>query len=492
MNRLRQTLAALTICFLLASLATAKASDGGVEMTIAQFVSTYENTTGGELPTGRIAFLDTNTEAWGSSAMTEGSLAKRLCAILQKMNELNDGDRNVAIYMPNLREGSLPEYAFMECQRVHYFEAPLATGGIGSGAFAGCTGLVAISVPQMQGEVGSAAFTRCSLLVSVDMPRMAWALPMMAFSYCESLETLSLPSCVGHIGNGAFVGCTKLKTVNLPKAGEGLGAGIFEECPALTTITLSGVGATDPGTVDPDCFQGLNTAQCSLTFTATPHGEIYNGEVWKIGSNAHVFRSIQCPTAETSAVPVGMTTRAFAERYQNTDAADLPQGVIIFTDTDNRFWEDNEETQGLASELRRILQRLNTVDGAAVSISMPNFTGDIPMYAFQDCHALVSYSAPKATGTIFHFAFDRCSKLKSLELGAVSDPVGSVFGSETDTEAIDLIFHGNPRSLVYPDQQKWTWTYINERGSETFQLYVFRSITVKNTTPNSMESTLKE
>ncbi len=256
-----------------------------------------------------------------------------------------------------------------------------------------------LSMPNFEGAVAHNAFTICSSMKSVNFPK-AKSIEIGAFNHCYGLTTVNC-AAAKTICEHAFDQCFALTTVNCSSA-TAIYDSAFIECKSLTSLTLGGIKELL------DAFNGFENSQnCALVFTAIPSaGGDYDGKSW----GGKTWKSILTPAPKWK----GGSIATFVKTYSNATVYDLiaifEDTTIEFNDIDDKSWIANKQAlQDILFDMSlKMKYELKTTKG--YSISMPNFTGTVPDWAFYLCSALKSISLPKAT-YIGTGAFAECDGL---------------------------------------------------------------------------------
>ncbi|WP_164510377.1 leucine-rich repeat protein [Agathobaculum sp. Marseille-P7918] len=127
---------------------------------------------------------------------------------------------------------------------------------ISAGAFAGCPNLTSVELASSVTEIFNDAFADCPVLKTITLPAslevighrafkgsglQSLELPgsveiySEAFAYCDGLREVILPDTLQSINWRAFYGCKNLQTVDLP-AVPFIGNSVFGNCPNLKTV----------------------------------------------------------------------------------------------------------------------------------------------------------------------------------------------------------------------------------------------------------------
>ncbi len=154
--------------------------------------------------------------------------------------------RNLTVYW----EGSIPNKAFYECDRLVNltFKGNIST--VGNYSFYRCRRLKTLSFECDEGfegvsVLGDNAFAYCGALGSVALSAEVQLIPDFCFYSCSSLRTISfggndnvIPDGVLFFGESAFAYCESLVSLKLPSAVTELPVGLFEGCSYLSEIVI--------------------------------------------------------------------------------------------------------------------------------------------------------------------------------------------------------------------------------------------------------------
>ena len=124
---------------------------------------------------------------------------------------------------------SIQDYAFYNCTGLTSITIPDCVTGIGRDSFSGCSGLVRVTVPasavsylpkpQLQtvvitdGSIPDYAFVNCFDLTSVTINSGATSIGKWAFASCSKLSSITVPNSVRSIKKNAFDQCSALSSI---------------------------------------------------------------------------------------------------------------------------------------------------------------------------------------------------------------------------------------------------------------------------------------
>ena len=325
------------------------------------------------------------------------------------------------------------DFAFTACEKLGKIELPDSLTYMGKWAFSSA-GLTSVSLPGSLESVPESAFMNCDRLRSVSLPEGIKTIGENAFSNCKALSSVKLPEGIKTIGDYAFYQCRALGSVSLPESLETIGAGCFQD-DSLKKITIpAGVRS-----IGDNCFSkyGENEGWGSLYY-AGPE-VVFEGdpevsdklfglldsspdysytEFWdrvelfighrivklKITTSPGtvVDRTFLSPLVVDKKYPAEKDMTAGETAAKETlEKEDIPQGIQILT-----------VPEGVKKIAPEAFEGINTL----YRVILPDSLLEIGESAFKNCGGLQYVSIGSGLETIGREAFGGCRNLKEISL----------------------------------------------------------------------------
>ena len=139
----------------------------------------------------------------------------------------------------SVRHGSIPNYAFYECDRLYAIELPSDCTTIGVRAFHGCSSLLSLTVPDSVTHIEDMAFSDCRWLTEITLGSGLLEIGMQAFMSCINLREITLPDEVTILSPSLFANCKRLTTVTVSDKLTTVDDAVFRHCISLASFQTS-------------------------------------------------------------------------------------------------------------------------------------------------------------------------------------------------------------------------------------------------------------
>jgi len=134
--------------------------------------------------------------------------------------------------------GSVPSFAFIECEGLSSLTLEEGVTAIGVASFAYCTGLKSLSLPSSLTTIDNQALFGCTGLKDVVLPEGLAHLNYAAFASCSGLRSINIPAGLHAIDDYVFYNCSGLTSVSLPASIKRIGTSAFYSCSALKEVVM--------------------------------------------------------------------------------------------------------------------------------------------------------------------------------------------------------------------------------------------------------------
>lgn len=377
-----------------------------------------------------------------------------------------DGVETVSVVIPD-GISSISDSEFYGCSSIESVVIPDSVTSIGNNVFAGCSSIKSLEVPFIGGNNASPqtigylfgtqpktnipsplesvvlgdnclsivddAFYRCGSLTQITIGNNVTSIGDYAF-YKAGLTSIIIPGNVTYIGCYAFDGCSSLSSVTIQTGVETIDGGAFYGCSNLTSITIPNSVTAFGGGIFRDCFS-LETV--TLPFTERTIAELFGyytsiGE-WQDNSAKYSLKEIIL-SGDWPYIP-----DRFLGGCKKLESLTIPDGtssigIYAFYDCKHLasiVIPDSVETIGIGA-----FMDCSNLE----SVIIPESVTTIGDNAFKNCTSLKSIVIPDSVTSIGKDAFNNCASLESITLPFVG-------GSATENQTLKYLFTNVPTSL---------------------------------------------
>lgn len=288
--------------------------------------------------------------------------------------------------------GSIPDYAFYQCDSLTSVTIRSGMTKIGEEAFYHCGDLQSVSIPSSVKSIGDRAFKYCGSLTDAALPSGLTNLGEETFSFCRSLESAVIPTGVTALGYRTFNGCGRLKHVTIPASVTGMDMSCFADC----------TGFQSAGPIGSGCDIEFGWTQSIPDYAFMDCGGLTSVVIPSTVTSIGVSAFNGCGALTEISIPTGVTSigNAAFNECRSLDSIRIPTGLK----TIGRFVFGN--------------------CGNLTQMTIPEGVTSIGENAFYQCENITDLTIPSTVTSIGESAFAGCSGLTALTIPTAVTSIG--------------------------------------------------------------------